>query len=189
MGETFELSTTVKRCTYCGTSRHCGCPPLSPSWSTARTGEAGLLFRLRPGGEFRVGDQWVGLALRDGHPCPAADPGGGVRSLARLADHHRAYGGDDPFHARTDQQRVLASDNAVAAQRTRVLSAELFYYEQRLLLALQTVGADRILFSLDYPFSTNEQGRAFLESVSISQADKEKISHLNAERLLKIAEA
>ena len=64
-----------------------------------------------------------------------------------------------------------------------------FFTEPPLLLALQTVGADRILFSVDYPFSTNEQGRAFLESVSISQTDKEKISHLNAERLLKIAGA
>jgi uncharacterized protein len=64
-----------------------------------------------------------------------------------------------------------------------------FFTDPPLLLALQTVGADRILFSVDYPFSTNEQGRAFLESVSISQADKEKISHFNAERLLKIAEA
>jgi uncharacterized protein len=57
------------------------------------------------------------------------------------------------------------------------------------LLALQIMGADRIIFSVDYPFSTNQQGRAFLESASISPADKEKISHLNAERLLKAAEA
>ncbi len=64
-----------------------------------------------------------------------------------------------------------------------------FFTDPPLLLALQTVGADRILFSVDYPFSTNEQGRAFLDSASLSPADKEKISHLNAERLLKIAEA
>src|SRR6266487_3423430 len=64
-----------------------------------------------------------------------------------------------------------------------------FFTEPPLLLLLQIVGADRIIFSVDYPFSTNEQGRAFLTSASISPADKEKISHLNAERLLKIAEA
>ncbi len=64
-----------------------------------------------------------------------------------------------------------------------------FFSDPPLLLALQVMGADRILFSVDYPYSTNEQGRAFLDSTSISPADKEKISHLNAERLLKLAEA
>jgi predicted TIM-barrel fold metal-dependent hydrolase len=64
-----------------------------------------------------------------------------------------------------------------------------FFSDPPLLLALQVMGADRILFSVDYPYSSNEQGRAFLDSASISPADKEKISHLNAERLLKLPEA
>ena len=42
------------------------------------------------------------------------------------------------------------------------------------------------MFSVDYPFSANEDGRAFLDNTSISLEDKEKISHLNAERLLKL---
>jgi predicted TIM-barrel fold metal-dependent hydrolase len=62
-----------------------------------------------------------------------------------------------------------------------------FFTEPPLLLALQTVGADRILFSVDYPFSTNEQGRAFLENASISPDDKEKIAHGNAEKVLKLS--
>ena len=49
--------------------------------------------------------------------------------------------------------------------------------------------ADRIIFSVDYPFSTNEQGRKFLDNASISPADREKISHLNAERLLRLEQA
>jgi predicted TIM-barrel fold metal-dependent hydrolase len=53
-------------------------------------------------------------------------------------------------------------------------------------LALEVVGADRIMFSVDYPYSSNEQGRAFLEKLSLSPADFEKITHGNAERLLKI---
>ena len=62
-----------------------------------------------------------------------------------------------------------------------------FFTDPPLLLALQVMGADRILFSVDYPYSTNEQGRTFLDHASISPADKEKISHLNAERLLHLA--
>jgi len=64
-----------------------------------------------------------------------------------------------------------------------------FFTDTLLLLALQTVGADHIIFSVDYPYSSNEQGRAFLDNASISPADKEKISHLNAEQLLRLPEA
>ncbi|MFL5695682.1 MAG: amidohydrolase family protein [Ktedonobacteraceae bacterium] len=64
-----------------------------------------------------------------------------------------------------------------------------FFTDPPLLLALQVVGAERIIFSVDYPFSANEQGRAFLDHASISPADKEKISHLNAERLLGLEQA
>lgn len=62
-----------------------------------------------------------------------------------------------------------------------------FFTNPPLLLALEVMGADHILFSVDYPFSTNKQGRTFLDNASISPADKEKISHLNAERLLHLA--
>jgi len=55
-----------------------------------------------------------------------------------------------------------------------------------LYLALAVVGADRILFSVDYPYSSNEQGREFLDKLSLSPADFEKITHQNAERLLKL---
>jgi uncharacterized protein len=54
------------------------------------------------------------------------------------------------------------------------------------LCMLQVVGADRILFSVDYPFSPNEIGRKFLDSLAISSEDLEKIAHRNAEKLLKL---
>jgi len=63
-----------------------------------------------------------------------------------------------------------------------------FFTDPPFLLALQIMGIDRIMFSVDYPYSTNEQGRAFLDHAPISLADKEKLSHLNAERLLKLGE-
>ena len=55
-----------------------------------------------------------------------------------------------------------------------------------LLCALMVFGADRMLFAVDYPFSSNTVGRAFLENAPITPADLEKIAHTNAERLLKI---
>ncbi len=58
-----------------------------------------------------------------------------------------------------------------------------------LLCALQVVGADRILFSVDYPFSPTEAGRRFLDSLPLSPDDMAKITHKNAEKLLKIPAA
>jgi predicted TIM-barrel fold metal-dependent hydrolase len=51
--------------------------------------------------------------------------------------------------------------------------------------ALDVVGIDRILFSADYPYQYRPGGqpRQFLEQLSISTADKEKIAHGNWERL------
>jgi uncharacterized protein len=54
-------------------------------------------------------------------------------------------------------------------------------------LTQQLVGADRILYSVDYPFRADDQARTFLESAPISPADKEKIAHGNAEKLLKLS--
>jgi predicted TIM-barrel fold metal-dependent hydrolase len=55
-----------------------------------------------------------------------------------------------------------------------------------LLCALQVVGSDRILFSVDYPFSSNTEGCAFLNSLPLGPEDREKIAHRNADRLLKL---
>ncbi len=49
---------------------------------------------------------------------------------------------------------------------------------------LMTFGADRVLFSVDYPFSPNGTGTDFLRSLPIPQADKLKLAHGNADKLL-----
>jgi len=54
--------------------------------------------------------------------------------------------------------------------------------------AMMTFGADRILFSVDYPFSPNKPGTDFLRRLPVSPADLEKIAHGNADRLLKLKE-
>ncbi len=49
---------------------------------------------------------------------------------------------------------------------------------------VNVIGIDRIVFTADYPFANMEAGRKFLEQLPIPPADKEKIAHSNAERLL-----
>jgi hypothetical protein len=52
--------------------------------------------------------------------------------------------------------------------------------------AQQVVGIDRIMFSVDYPFSANTAGRKFLDNLSVSPEDMVKIAHRNAENLLRL---
>ncbi len=58
------------------------------------------------------------------------------------------------------------------------------WYEPALLCTLLALGADNILFAIDWPYEANKTGTEFLRKISISEADREKIAHLNAERLL-----
>ena len=52
--------------------------------------------------------------------------------------------------------------------------------------ALQTFGIDRIMFSVDYPFARDALGRKFLNEVALSPSDMAKLTHGNADALLKL---
>ena len=54
------------------------------------------------------------------------------------------------------------------------------------IVALQTFGIDRIMFSVDYPFARDAQGRKFLNEVALSPSDMAKLTHGNADALLKL---
>jgi uncharacterized protein len=51
---------------------------------------------------------------------------------------------------------------------------------------LLQVGSDRIMFSTDHPYASMTEARTFLEELPASPADKERIAHGNAERLLRL---
>jgi 2,3-dihydroxybenzoate decarboxylase len=55
-----------------------------------------------------------------------------------------------------------------------------------LLDTLLEVGADRLLFSVDYPYENMQEQSEWFESVPISESDRHKIGRLNARSLLKI---
>jgi predicted TIM-barrel fold metal-dependent hydrolase len=58
-----------------------------------------------------------------------------------------------------------------------------FNFTATFLNLMHEVGVDRIMFSVDYPYGSMAEARAFLEQLPISPADKERIAHGNAERL------
>jgi predicted TIM-barrel fold metal-dependent hydrolase len=55
-----------------------------------------------------------------------------------------------------------------------------------LLCALQVFGADRILFSTDWPFENIDHAADWFDAATISEADREKIGRSNARRLFKL---
>jgi 2,3-dihydroxybenzoate decarboxylase len=52
--------------------------------------------------------------------------------------------------------------------------------------AMLEVGADAIMFSVDYPYESSHEAVRGFERTTLSAADREKIAHGNAERLLRI---
>ena len=61
-----------------------------------------------------------------------------------------------------------------------------FNYPTTFELLLREMGADRIMFSTDYPFLEMDESVKFLENVKVCKTKREKIAHLNAEKLLKL---
>jgi hypothetical protein len=97
-----------------------------------------------------------------------------------------------PFQlARVDRALGRATknlrQNPAAYFKTNIhITTSGFFTAPPLELALEVLGADRILFSIDYPYSGNELGRAFLDGLDLPAAEFNKITHQNAERLLKL---
>ena len=57
---------------------------------------------------------------------------------------------------------------------------------QTLIDAMLEVGADRILFSIDWPFENIDHGANWFDAATISEADRLKIGRLNAQKLFKL---
>jgi uncharacterized protein len=50
--------------------------------------------------------------------------------------------------------------------------------------ALAVFGIERVLFSIDWPYAPNEEGRRLLDEAPLSADDLERFAHSNAERVL-----
>jgi predicted TIM-barrel fold metal-dependent hydrolase len=61
-----------------------------------------------------------------------------------------------------------------------------FFTQPPLQLALDTIGIDNIMLSIDYPFSTNQMGIDFLNEIQLPTEQIEKIAYGNADKLLKL---
>jgi 5-carboxyvanillate decarboxylase len=60
------------------------------------------------------------------------------------------------------------------------------FWEPAIRFVCTVLGAERILFAVDFPYEASQEAVQFMESLAIPDDDKDKIFHRNAERLLKV---
>ena len=63
------------------------------------------------------------------------------------------------------------------------------FSDQALIAAILTIGADRILFAVDYPYEMMEPAARWIERAPISERDRRKVAAENAERLFRMGRA
>lgn len=61
-----------------------------------------------------------------------------------------------------------------------------FFSTTMLNYVIAEIGADKVLFAVDYPFERNKQGCEWFDNVELSLTDKLKIGRENAKRLFKL---
>jgi 2,3-dihydroxybenzoate decarboxylase len=57
------------------------------------------------------------------------------------------------------------------------------FFQPAFMCAYLALGADRLLFAVDYPYEANKEAVQFMEAAPICDSDKEKIYHLTAENI------
>jgi predicted TIM-barrel fold metal-dependent hydrolase len=77
------------------------------------------------------------------------------------------------------------SPTKIIRERVHITTSGVFS-TPALLAALTSFGADRIMYSVDYPYSMAFHGKPWLETLPVSPEDRAKIVHGNADRLLKL---
>jgi 2,3-dihydroxybenzoate decarboxylase len=60
------------------------------------------------------------------------------------------------------------------------------FSHQALTDAIQTIGIDNVMFSIDYPFESTGPAAEFMRTAPLAPADKERVAHANAERILRL---
>jgi 2,3-dihydroxybenzoate decarboxylase len=60
------------------------------------------------------------------------------------------------------------------------------FSHQALTDAITAIGIDNVMFSIDYPYEPIGQAAEFMRTAPLAPADKERVAHANAERILRL---
>ena len=92
-----------------------------------------------------------------------------------------------PVHASYNTRPALSLTPSEYLKRNFAITTSGMNWAPVLRFCLEAVGADNIMFAIDYPYQVTEGAVRFLDEAEISDEDKRKIYHLNAERIFGIA--
>ena len=92
----------------------------------------------------------------------------------------------DNFWGKTPLSKNLKKIPSQYFKDNFAVSTSGMFSEKALNYVISVLGADNILFAVDYPFESPEEGVEFISKLKIDHNDKEKICHLNAERIFSL---
>jgi predicted TIM-barrel fold metal-dependent hydrolase len=84
------------------------------------------------------------------------------------------------------KRRGLKKAPAQYLRENLVVTTSGNFFMPAFLCTLMALGPDNILFSVDWPYESNRVATDWLSHLQIADQDKEKICHLNAERILNL---
>jgi 2,3-dihydroxybenzoate decarboxylase len=67
-----------------------------------------------------------------------------------------------------------------------VITTSAVFSHQALADAIATIGIDNVMFSIDYPYEETGPAAEFMRTAPLSPADRERVAHANAERILRL---
>ena len=142
---------------------------LGPAWAFGQQTAVHAL-RLMGAGIF---DQYPGLQIILGHM------GEGLPYSMWRVDNHNAWVNEPPHYKAKRRISEYFHENFY-------LTTSGNFRTQTLLDAMLEIGADRILFSTDWPFENVDHASRWFDHASISEADRVKIGRRNAMSLFKL---
>ena len=151
----------------------------------------GLLFRLAGGADRVVSTAGWGWHSEVAIQILRMTMAGTFDKHPQAQDDHRPHGRDAAGHAGAarrhlgGRRRPPQAAAATIIEQVWITTSGIFS-QPPFVAALQTFGIDRIMFSVDYPFAADAKGRDFLDEVALAPADMAKLTHGNADALLKL---
>ncbi len=90
----------------------------------------------------------------------------------------------DNMWQRTPESRNLRKKPSEYLRDNFFFTTSGMFWQPALLCVYLAFGADKMLFAVDYPFESNELAIQSIDTMPICDSDKEKIYHVNTEKLL-----
>jgi len=93
---------------------------------------------------------------------------------------------DYPWRKRSGGSTILSRKPSEYVSTNFIMTTSGMFFLPAFMCAYLALGAENIVFATDYPFEKSKQAGEFMERLPVCEADKEKICHINAEKLLKL---